>query len=100
MSGKYAPQYLLYGEIVCPCFHAAVPGSVQAAVRALLDAGDYLGPLRKTLVAGGCNCSRGSFIGACMGAKYGLSSIPMEWLEKTDSAKHALELAIQLAQLP
>ena len=56
-------------------------------------------PVRKAMVAGGCNCSRVSFIGACLGAKYGLSSIPMEWLERTDSAKRALELAIQLAQL-
>lgn len=68
-------------------------------MRPLLDAGDYVGTARRTMEAGGCNCSRVSLIGACLGAKYGLSSIPVAWLEKTDSAEHKLELAIQLAQL-
>ena len=81
------------------CTHTDLPGSFQSAVRPLLDAGDYVGPVRRAMAAGGCNCSRVSLIGACLGAKYGLSSIPVAWLEKTDSAEHVLELAIQLVQL-
>ena len=80
-------------------FLSDLPGSLQSAVRPLLDAVDYVGPVRKVMLAGGCNCSRLGLVGACLGAKFGLSSIPMEWIEKTDSAKHALELAIQLVQL-
>ena len=54
--------------------------------------------VREAMAAGGCNCSRVSFIGACLGARFGLSSIPLDWIQRTDSAKHALELAIQLVQ--
>ena len=79
--------------------HTDLPGSLQAAMRCLLDDTDYVAVVRAAMLGGGCNCSRVSFIGACLGAKYGLSSIPLEWIQKTDSAKHALELAIQLAQL-
>ena len=80
-----------------PC--TGLPGSLQAAVRALLDAGDYEGPVRQVVLAGGCNCSRVSFIGACLGAKFGLESIPTEWIRKTFSAPHVLKLAIELVQL-
>ena len=31
---------------------------------------------RKTIKAGGCNCSRSFFIGAMMGAKHGITGIP------------------------
>jgi len=34
-------------------------------------------------MAGGDNCSRGIFVGGFLGAKYGLDSIPIEWIEKT-----------------
>ena len=80
-------------------FLSDLPGSLQAAVRCLLDDTDYVSVVRAAMLGGGCNCSRVSFVGACLGAKYGLSSIPLEWIQKTDSAKHALELAIELAQL-
>ena len=68
-------------------------------MRALLDAKDYKSPVREAILAGGCNCSRVSFIGACLGARFGLESIPVDWIKKTFSAAHVLELAIQLVQL-
>ena len=76
-----------------------IPSSIQAAVRSLVGATDYVTTVREAMKAGGWNCSRVSFIGACLGAKFGLSSIPLEWIQHTDSAKRALELAIQLVQL-
>lgn len=76
-----------------------MPGSLQAAVRCLLDDTDYVSVVRAAMLGGGCNCSRVSFIGACLGAKYGLDSIPLEWIKKTDYAKHVLDLAIKLARL-
>ena len=82
-----------------PTFYTDMPDSVQGAVRSLLDAAEFVGPVREALVAGGCNCSRLGFIGACLGARYGLSAIPLEWIHRTDSAKHALELALELVQL-
>ena len=75
-----------------------IPGSLQAAVHALVRAVDYVSAVREVMVAGGCNCSRLGLVGACLGSHCGLSSIPIEWLEKTHSAKHALELAIELAK--
>ena len=76
-----------------------LPGSLQSAVRALLDTKDYVTSVREVVLAGGCNCSRVSFIGACLGAKFGLDGIPVEWIKKTHMAVHALRLAIQLVQL-
>ena len=77
-----------------------MPGSVQSAIHALLDdSADYVTSVRRVMLVGGCNCSRVSLVGACLGAKFGLEAIPMEWLEKTDAAKSALALAIQLAKL-
>lgn len=76
-----------------------MPGSVQSAVHILLDATDYMTAVRRVGLVGGCNCSRVSLVGACLGAKFGLESIPQEWLEKTDAAKHALSLALKLVRL-
>ena len=73
-----------------------MPGSIQAAVHSLLLDGDYATIVRKTILAGGCNCSRLCLIGACLGAKYGISVIPRDWLEKTAVAQEALQLALQL----
>ena len=75
-----------------------IPGSLQSAVHALVRAVDYVTTAREVMVAGGCNCSRLGLVGACLGAKYGMSSIPMDWLERTDSARHAMELAMELAK--
>lgn len=76
-----------------------MPGSVQAALRALLGAGEFAGPVREVMLAGGCNCSRVSLVGACLGAQFGLEGIPREWMEKTHEAKRGLSLAIQLVKL-
>merc|ERR1719325_419187 len=63
-----------------PCYN---PGSFQEAVR-------------KTIIAGGCNCSRAFFIGAMLGAKYGVEGIPRDWIDKTKDAENILKLAITL----
>jgi hypothetical protein len=67
-------------------------------VHALVKAVDYVSTVREVMVAGGCNCSRLGLVGACLGSHCGLSSVPIEWLEKTHSARYALELAIELAK--
>ena len=58
----------------------------------------YCGLAREVMVVGVCNCSRLGLVGACLGAKYGLESVPVDWVECTDSAKHALELAMELVK--
>ena len=77
---------------------ADLPGSLQAAVHALVRAADYVSTCREVMVAGGCNCSRLGLVGACLASQYGVNSIPTEWFEKTDSGKRALELAIELVK--
>ena len=77
-----------------------MPGSVQSAVHALLDSSvDYVTSIRRVALVGGCNCSRVCLVGVCLGAKFGVEAIPLKWLERTDAAKRALLLAIQLAKL-
>ncbi len=79
-----------------------MPGSVQSALRSLLDAdvsADYVRAVRQVGLVGGCNCSRVSLVGACLGAKFGVDCIPMEWMEKTQVAVEALQLLIKLVQL-
>ena len=82
----------------CSLLLADIPGSLQAAVHALVRAEDYVSTVREIMVAGGCNCSRLGLVGACLGAQYGLKTIPKDWLERTESAKHALELAMELVK--
>lgn len=62
----------------------------------MLKASDYVSAVRNTIVAGGCNCSRVSFIGACLGAKYGIEGIPLPWIKNTNAALCALDLSMQL----
>jgi len=54
--------------------------------------------VRKTILAGGCNCSRSFFIGAMMGAKLGIKGIPKEWIEKTNNAEVILEMAMEITK--
>jgi len=41
--------------------------------------------MRANILAGGDNCSRGVFVGAFLGAKYGIDEIPVEWIEKVNN---------------
>ena len=67
-------------------------------MHALVRAGDYVSSVREVMVAGGCNCSRLGLVGSCLGAQYGIEAIPREWMEKTDSARHTLKLALELVE--
>jgi len=75
-----------------PCYN---PGSFMGAIHAVQTSSTFTEAVRKTIKAGGCNCSRSFFIGAMMGAKHGLTGIPRDWIEKTTNAETILEDAIQ-----
>ena len=49
--------------------------------------------------AGGANGARVCFVGACLGAKYGLDSIPVDWISKTTCGEEILSMAVDLAKL-
>lgn len=50
------------------CILAALPKAFQAAIHGLIKAVSYTDGIRSTMRVGGCNASRGAFIGACFGA--------------------------------
>lgn len=77
-----------------PCYN---PGSFLGALHAVLTSRNYQEAVRKTIIAGGCNCSRAFFIGAMLGAKYGVEGIPADWIEKTKNIDNILKLAIRLS---
>ena len=78
-----------------PCYN---PGSFQGAIHAHLTSSSYSEAIRKTIRAGGCNCSRSLFAGAMGAAKYGIDSIPIPWIEKTHNAEKVVDLAIEMLQ--
>jgi hypothetical protein len=45
----------------------------------------------KTIKAGGCNCSRANFVGAYFAAANGVKNIPLQWINKTKSAKSIIK---------
>ena len=83
---------MLFGR---PCYN---PGSFLGAVHAVLTSSGYEEAVRKTILAGGCNCSRAFFIGAMIGARDGLAGLPRDWIEKTTGADIVLQLALQIAK--
>lgn len=54
---------------------------------------DYATAVRQTLLAGGDNASRALFLGAVLGAKYGVQGIPQSWRDKTTHYTQALQFA-------
>ena len=85
------PLYLTFQFL-----YIGLPNSLQSALFLLCTCGDYKSAVTKGIEAGGCNCSRVSFIGACLAANGGLRSIPPEWIEKTHKAKEASQLLLKL----
>lgn len=57
------------GLLKCLLIIPGLPGAFQAALHGVLTAQRYEQAVRDTMSCGGCTCSRGSFIGACLGAQ-------------------------------
>lgn len=83
---------LIFGR---PCYN---PGSFMGAIHAVMTSEKFDEAVRKTILAGGCNCSRSFFIGAMMGAKLGVGGIPKDWIERTNNAADILEMAMEITQ--
>ena len=60
-------------------------------IHGIAAAKDYPSAVRSSILAGGDSGSRSSFIGACLAAKGGLSSIPLEWILKLKRAEEILD---------
>jgi ADP-ribosylglycohydrolase len=91
-----------------PAFTAAVksfgqacpdPGNFQSSLLALVSCESFTEGVRRNLLAGGCNCSRANFLGACLGAAYGLDTangIPADWVAQTDKGLEVMDMALDL----
>ncbi|KAK2821972.1 hypothetical protein Q5P01_022037 [Channa striata] len=77
---------------------SGLPGAFQAALHGVLTASQYEQAIRDTMSCGGCTCSRGSFIGACLGAQIGLEGIPSSWKSKTLRYNSVLEHAKKITR--
>ncbi|TWW72955.1 Crystallin J1A [Takifugu flavidus] len=75
-----------------------LPGAFQAALYGVLTAHNYVEAVRDTMSCGGCTCSRGSFIGACLGAQVGLEGIPASWTSRTLRYESVLEHAKKITR--
>jgi hypothetical protein len=77
----------------------ADPGNFQSSLLALVTCTNYSEAIRRNIVAGGDNCGRAMFLGACFGAAFGLgqvSGIPADWVAKTERGEEVLQRAISL----
>lgn len=64
-----------------------------------MDDTSYPSTIRGVILSGGCSCSRSSFVGTCLGAKYGIDGIPREWIDKTIAAQEGLSLALEIVKM-
>ena len=62
----------------------------------MLDAPSYAAVVRQNMLAGGDCCSRSIFIGACLGAKFGIGNIPLEWMEKVEDIENIVKMVEQI----
>ena len=100
-SNNYSENVEKYGK-ACP-YPGSFIGSLLAISLCHRNQLGYADTIRKVIKVGGCNCSRANFVGACLGAIYGLQiendpstthGIPMEWILKTDKCLDIFTLAL------
>jgi len=73
-----------------------LPGSFQGSLASILMSTDYVTAVRRNILSGGDCCSRANFIGAVLGAKFGVEAIPMEWIEKVTDIGTVLENVVKV----
>jgi len=67
------------------------PGTFMGSIHAIITSKNYKTAVIKTIKAGGCNCSRANFVGAYFAAANGVKNIPLQWINKTKSAKSIIK---------
>lgn len=71
-----------------------LPGALASPVHACLcGLPSFEAAVAATILQGGCNASRASFVGAVFGAAGGLESVPCEWRTKHTDYERTLALA-------
>lgn len=75
------------------------PASFIGSLHGVLSSSNFESGVKKGILASGDNCSRLALVGACMAAKYGIDSIPVEWIFKMTCAVEALQYIETLVQI-
>ena len=85
-----------FHRLTCPnniilSLPAELPFSFYCVTQGIAAAAkDYQSAVRNTILGGGDVGCRSSFIGACVAARGGLDSIPMEWILKLKRTEEIL----------
>ena len=79
-----------------PACSCSYPGVFSGAVLELARGKDFKSAVEENALAGGDNCSRAIFMGACLAAEQGEAAIPAEWKTKTEFYVKAEALLDQL----
>lgn len=85
-AGQSAEELVKKFGLACP-----LPGSFQSSLVTLVGAQSYADGIKEAIFCGGDSCSRSNLIGACLGAKFGISAIPQEWLAKVDGIEELID---------
>lgn len=72
-----------------------LPGSFMSSLVSILRAKSYEDGVRDTIRNAGALCARSNFVGACLGAKFGLEGIPMEWLSRVEGVETIIENSLK-----
>ena len=73
-----------------------LPGSFQSSLVTLIGAQSYDEGIKETIFCGGDSCSRSNVVGACLGAKFGIANIPIEWIAKVDGIEDIIENCLKV----
>ena len=83
-------------RLVAKCGMACeLPGSFMGSLVSIIRAQNYAEGIRETIRCAGALCARSNFIGACLGAKYGIEDIPIEWIERVEGMEQIIENSLK-----
>merc|ERR1711997_51058 len=72
-----------------------LPGSFMGSLVWIIRAKSYEEGIRENIRSAGALCARSNFIGACLGAKFGIENIPIEWIERIEGMETIIENSIK-----
>jgi len=73
-----------------------LPGSFMGSLVCIIRAQNYAEGIRETIHSSGALCARSNYVGACLGAKFGIQGIPMEWMERVEGVDKIIENSIKV----
>ena len=73
-----------------------LPGSFMSSLVSIIRAKNYADGIRETIYCAGALGARSNFVGAVLGAKYGIESIPNEWISRVEGIEDIIENALKV----